>query len=445
MRTWRKAIPLLFLLALAGCTTPGAVCNCATYTPAPETATAVPSTVEPTATLTPAPIWPTSTALPPTAAPLPTSTPVPAAPSGNLLRNPGFEGNYVMQSYQTGPADTFQFAEVNVAPEWRAYGCWFPYTYQYQGYTDCPAYRREPYGGNPANLLLRRPEYKPAEKPIAPNRVHSGERAQQWFSMWGTMQAGVYQTVTGIVPGSTCEVGGYVQSWTTGRTDVFTSDMGNSDQRENMQWLIRVAQGNNILRFDGQGANLTTRNFIFDHYDKYVPFEYTFTATSSTVTVGFETIVLYPVINNNAYLDDAWLECIPPQPVSTPTPVVSGTPSVPSGLYSLRNSAVTYTSSVAFGSDCARSVIAGNVFRAGQHQSGLTVRVSGPDGTVQERTTGTSPAYGLSGWEVTVATAPTAGTYSVQLFQSGQAVSEVQHVETLNACSLNVALLTFEQ
>lgn len=439
---WRNGF-FLMVLALTGCI--AVPCDCAT--PTIGVTPGVTETAVPSATLTPAPVWPTNTALPPTATlpPLPTSTPEPVTPAGNLLRNPGFEGNYIMQAFQTAPSDTFAFAEINVAPEWKAYGCWFPYTYQYQGYQDCPAYRRVPNGGNPADLLLRRPEYKPAEAHIAANRVHSGERAQQWFSMWGTMQAGVYQTVTGITPGSTCEVGGYVQSWTTSRTDIFTSDSTTTDQRENMQWLIRVAQGDSILRFDGNGANLVSRNFIFDHYDKYLPMTYTFTATASTVTVGFETIVLYPVINNNAYLDDAWLECIPPQPLATPTPIVSGTPSAPSGSYQLRNSAVTYTSSAGFGTDCNRAVIGGNVLNAGMHQPGLTVKVVGPDNVIQERTTGSAAAYGLSGWEVTVATRPVEAVYRVQLWQGGQQVSEVQAVQLINSCALNVALLTFEQ
>lgn len=304
MRKFLAAV-VLFVLVSAGCTT---TCVCE-FPTTPTVSTPVPST--------PVPGAPTATEIPATnVAPLPTITAIPTtAPvlTGNLFKNPSFEGSsYVMQSFQTAPADVFAFAEINVAPEWKAYFCAFPYTYQYQGSLECPAYRRAPAGGNPESLLLRRPEYKPAERAIAANRVHSGDRAQQWFSMWGTMQAGVYQTVTGIIPGSTCVAGAYVQSWTTASSTKFTSDSANVDQRENMQWLIRIAQGNNILRFDGRGGNLVSRNFIFDHYDSYVPFTYSFVATEPTVTVGFETIVLYPVQNNNAYIDDAWLECTPP-------------------------------------------------------------------------------------------------------------------------------------
>ncbi|MGD8805560.1 MAG: hypothetical protein PVH65_06895 [Chloroflexota bacterium] len=100
------------------------------------------------------------------------------APGQNLLLNPSFEGDY--KPYGA-------FTELNHAPNW------FPWWQDGQN-----------------NL---RPEFKPAEIAIAPNRVHSGSRAQQYFKSFGQFKSGLYQPVLDITPGTRLQFSIYGQAW----------------------------------------------------------------------------------------------------------------------------------------------------------------------------------------------------------------------------------------
>lgn len=96
-----------------------------------------------------------------------TRPPEPANEGGNLLANPSFEGDYhpydpdpEIPDCPSGICNTVQMADN-----------WTPWWVKNRD-TDV------------------NPEYKPAE---VPERVHSGERAQQYFSLWRTHEAGFYQ------------------------------------------------------------------------------------------------------------------------------------------------------------------------------------------------------------------------------------------------------------
>lgn len=96
----------------------------------------------------------------------------------NLLLNPSFEGDYKPFG---------AFAELNHAPNW------FPWWQD---------------GEN--NL---RPEFKPAEASIAPNRVHGGAKAQQYFKSFGQFKSGLYQSVLNVPSGSRLQFSIYGQAW----------------------------------------------------------------------------------------------------------------------------------------------------------------------------------------------------------------------------------------
>lgn len=140
--------------------------------------TALPTpTAAPTPRLSPTPrtLLPTHTPSPEPILPSPTSPPGGSVPTGvNLLTNPSFEGAY--QTY-------LGKQEFNVAQGWIP---WFLES------------------GFP-------PEFKPAEAPYY-NRIHGGERAQQYFKTMGTYTAGVYQKVT-VAPGVTLRFTAFGQAW----------------------------------------------------------------------------------------------------------------------------------------------------------------------------------------------------------------------------------------
>jgi LysM repeat protein len=255
----------------------------ATDTVTPVTVTAVPDTVTPV-TVTPSPETVTPETVTPTR--IVTDPGIPAdAP--NLLANPGFEGS----------VRSVDFVEVNVFEGWEPFYCDEPYTPE-----KCPAPRQG--SGNPAGLQMGRPEYKLTD---IGNRVHGGQTAQQWFCFFRSCRAGVYQTVT-TTPGATCEAGAYVQSWSANGTG-FTSDLSTQDERDNATWFIRVNLAGDTFAFSD--ANLISRGFGYADgiYDQYVKISYIFTANSTTTTVFFENLRLWPVANNDNYIDDAYVRC----------------------------------------------------------------------------------------------------------------------------------------
>jgi hypothetical protein len=275
-----------------------------TLTPTPTaTATDVPlPTAIPTNTLPPPPTSPPlPTEVPATETPKPTNTPGPSntpAPTktqtqsltgDNRLLNPGFEGAY----------RPVIFGEVNVAPNWEPFYCDEPYTDE-----KCPAERRG--SGNPLDLMMGRPEFKPIDAAGFPSQVHGGELAQTWFCFWRTCRAGVYQTFA-TSPGETCKVGAWVRSWSNYDHDP-ESDLESQDDQDNSQWFIKVDPTGSNRAFDNSNIQITSA-FMYDHYDTWIEISYTFTATGSQATVFFENLRLWPIPNNDSYVDDAYVLC----------------------------------------------------------------------------------------------------------------------------------------
>lgn len=281
--------------------------------PPPPTATDVPPVIitatplptsPPVPTNPPAPSdtpLPTATADPgqtPTSTTVPTATPTvqQVQSEDNLLRNPGFEGS----------VRPVIFGEINVFEEWEPFYCDPPYTPD-----KCPAPRPceegETVGCNPPDLKMRRPEFKPAVAVHYPERVHSGETAQQWFCFFGTCKAGVYQTFP-TVPGQTCEVGAYIQSWSNSDSDP-ESELETDDDKANSTWQILVDRTGGTYAFaDGL---LKSQTFGFTHgiYDQYVKISFSFVATGNSATVFFMDTRIWPIGNNDSYIDDAYAYC----------------------------------------------------------------------------------------------------------------------------------------
>lgn len=257
----------------------------------------------PVKTNTPGPT-PTPTPLPP-----PTLTPEATYPPGfstptpivsltqvptnarNLLADPGFEG----ATRAVGGNE-----DIGVTEKWYPFYCDQPYTAE-----KCPALRLG--DGNPVNLMMVRPSYRPISEA---SRVHGGAIAQQWSCAWSACRGGVYQTVQ-TRAGALCEAGAYVQSWSSDNLLSFTSDLVTRSDRDNSTWFIIVdpAGGANAYA----NGVLISRGFGYDDniYDQYARISYTFTAAGSQATVFFENLRLWPFTNNTNYLDDAYLRCAP--------------------------------------------------------------------------------------------------------------------------------------
>jgi hypothetical protein len=119
----------------------------------------------------------------------------------NLLSNPSFEGEFKPFGSIT---------ELNHAPNW------FPW------WKD---------GEN--NL---RPEYKPAGVDVAPNRVHSGSTAQQYFKSFGQFKAGLSQSVLNLPIGTRLQFSAHGQAWSC----IEFSKCSNGTSFEPANMLMRV-------------------------------------------------------------------------------------------------------------------------------------------------------------------------------------------------------------
>ncbi len=121
-------------------------------------------------------------------------------PGVNLLRNGDFEeGGGVAWPFQDG------IPEVQIAPGWRAF------------YVDKPpSYAKIPFhcADNPtACSYWRRPEFRGVSAAEFSYRVHQGSLAQKYFTFAGQHEAGLYQQVSNITPGTRLRFSAYMVTW----------------------------------------------------------------------------------------------------------------------------------------------------------------------------------------------------------------------------------------
>lgn len=192
------------------------------------------------------------------------------APGQNLLLNPSFEGEY--KPYGA-------FTELNHAANW------FPWWHDGQN-----------------NL---RPEFKPAEASIAPNRVHSGTRAQQYFKSFGQFKSGLYQPVLNVTPGTRLQFSVYGQAWSCednnmcpGGTSVNPADM-----------LMRV--GIDPTGNTDWSAGTVVWSAYFNPLDQWQIACVEAVADAQKVTVFVWASPNGPRQNQDVYWDDASLVVLP--------------------------------------------------------------------------------------------------------------------------------------
>ena len=127
-----------------------------------------------------------------------------------------------------------------------------------------------------ATVDWHRPEWREAAcGPVCANRVHSGDNAQKYFTFCSVHEAGMFQQVSGITPGTRLRFSVYMQAWSTIR------HYGLSDDSQTMGMRVGIDPFG--------GTNAFSSNIIwsaaFDSYDAYALYSVEATAQSSTVTV----------------------------------------------------------------------------------------------------------------------------------------------------------------
>ncbi|MBN1923125.1 MAG: LysM peptidoglycan-binding domain-containing protein [Anaerolineae bacterium] len=257
--------------------------------------------------------------------------PAQAQAGGNLLVNGDFEMG-------AGEAWPFQdgIPEVQIAPGWRAY------------YVDeRPAYAKIPYHCDPADTRCAwgRPEFRGTSAAEFAYRIHGGFLSQKYFSWNRQHEAGLYQQVSNIQPGTPLRFQVYMQTWSCLPEGEWNNcPTGNlSNQPAPMHTRIGIDPTG--------GTNPWAATVIWsaeiDAYDVWTLFSVDAVAKASTVTVFTYSRADWPEpwprISNDVYIDDAILIVIgqgqvqpTPAPATTPaatptTPVATaeGTPTLP--------------------------------------------------------------------------------------------------------------------
>jgi hypothetical protein len=188
----------------------------------------------------------------------------------NLLLNPSFEGEYKPFG---------ALVELNHAPNW------FPWWQDGQN-----------------NL---RPEFKPAEASLAPNRVHSGARAQQYFKSFGQFKSGMYQPVLNVTPGSRLQFSIYGQAWSCENSDQCPGN--NSVNPADMLMRVGIDPTGDVV----WSADTVVWSPYFNPLDQWQVACVEAVADSEKVTVFVWASPNGPRQNQDVYWDDGSLVVLP--------------------------------------------------------------------------------------------------------------------------------------
>ncbi len=235
----------------------------------------------------------------------------------NLLVNPGFEEGYTQ--WQNA-------SEVNVA------NGWVPWWHQ-----GTPQETAEGY--------FRRPEYT-AElaEDIRNGRVYRfgtwffhGEKAQRYFTSYGTHDAGIYQQVT-VNPGDWLEFSAWVRVHSSDCDDPCVSPLQACNAKGNSHGTYRVAVGIDPLGRAPAELGLDPPETgdqpiawspleMPPRYDTWVKLRAFAQAKSNHVTVYLRGSPIARVKDNTVYWDEAILRVLPgtPEPTETPSPTLTRT------------------------------------------------------------------------------------------------------------------------
>lgn len=208
----------------------------------------------------------------------------------NLLKNSGFEEGFRTVSGDAQPR--------SVANDWQPWNV--------------------PPSGN-ASFQNAPPKYIAASGAsgvgILP-RIRTGDDAQIYYSFFETHDAGVYQQLSGIQPGTEVRFSIYVYVWSSTFEDFdISEDPGDVAVRVG----IDPSGGTDAL------SNDVVYSTPLVAYDTYRQYSVIATAESSTVTVFVRSTVGEPVQNTYIYLDDAVLASTEPSAAETATSTATAT------------------------------------------------------------------------------------------------------------------------
>ena len=233
----------------------------------------------------------------------------------NLLVNPGFESPFHKQCCQTDLSTYLPntpIDEVQVADGWS--GWWLQADLDPAHPGSCEKLPRP-------CVAWHRPEWREANCGAAcAGRVHSGDNAQKYFTFWSLHDAGMFQQVGGIKPGSRLRFTVFMEGWST------NADYGPSDLAQSLNLRVGIDPTGGA---DGFSPNVVWSP-LGDSFDTWSQFGVEAVAQSSTVTVFTRSRPVYAIQHDDVYVDDASLVVVgggqqasapnsPPGPAAGPT------------------------------------------------------------------------------------------------------------------------------
>jgi len=265
---------------------------------------------------------------------LPALTGTGAAQSPNLLVNGGMEGQFQMQCSALGQADwvpvpcgdpidystTFLWQTAQMPIGWAAW--WQPPD---KNESDPDFYNNHPYQCvkdiAPAHCVAwHNPEFRDtAGGPQEPSRKVAGENSQKYFTFYSLHEAGLYQVVGGIRPGTRLRFSVYMQAWSTSTNDPF-----HSEDQPTMGLKVGIDPYG--------GVNPWSPSIVWsdikEAFDTWELFTVEAVAGSDRVTVFTRSRPYFALQHNDIYVDEASLIVVGSGPVvntsarprTTPTP-----------------------------------------------------------------------------------------------------------------------------
>jgi len=201
----------------------------------------------------------------------------------NLLKNPGFEGDWTRDTHLG-----IEFAEIFTPEGWVT---WWSQE------------KKVPH--DPENRVgYAKPETKviPNKAPfVDPPRVRSGQKGFLLFTFWRIHDAGLYQRVTSIQPGTRFKASAWGHAWSNQADDAY-----HSIDDDNIALRIGIDPAG--------GTDPFSDNIVWGKpqyiYDKFGQVSVKAQATGDAVTVFLRSSVLWPYKHCDVYWDDAALEVV---------------------------------------------------------------------------------------------------------------------------------------
>ena len=220
---------------------------------------------------------------------------LPPCQSGpELLKDPGLDGPS-FQSQCCG-ADGQPISEVQVAEGWTAWWLDLP-----------PAYVVAPDNCDKQSkwsCYWMRPQFMDSARTGVASRIRSGGNAQMYFSSGMMHEAGLYQRVTGITPGSRLSFSIYMSAWMCMEDSACPGGLV-SDQPSTMHLRVGLDPTGGTDPF---GANIVWSGEM-DSFDRWSQYSVEAVAQADSVTVFTHSRPewMAPRSHNDVYVDEASL------------------------------------------------------------------------------------------------------------------------------------------